>query len=67
MSEPPTELESLHHPPDRFRHYLLVLPIIALALSTAFEGYRWTVAAFAGVALVLSGNLLVLLPRRTRR
>ncbi|MCZ6655633.1 MAG: glycosyltransferase family 39 protein [Planctomycetota bacterium] len=32
MSEPPTELESLHHPPDRFRHYLLVLPIIALAL-----------------------------------
>ncbi len=32
MSQPPTELTDLHRPPDRFRHHVLVLPIIALAL-----------------------------------
>jgi drug/metabolite transporter (DMT)-like permease len=41
----------------------LLMPIIALILSTVFEGYRWTANAFVGVALVLAGNLILLTPR----
>jgi drug/metabolite transporter (DMT)-like permease len=42
-------------------------PVIALALSTLLEGYRWTWISLAGVALALAGNVLALrtpLPRR---
>ena len=38
----------------------MLFPIVALALSTAFEGYHWTVAAAAGIALTLLGNVLIL-------
>jgi len=41
---------------------LLLMPIIALILSTLFEGYQWTINALAGVALVLVGNLIILTP-----
>lgn len=44
---------------------LLLMPIIALVLSTLFEGYQWTTNAVAGVALILSGNLIILTPRST--
>lgn len=35
-------------------------PVIAMALSTIFEGYRWTPTAFAGVALAIAGNVMAL-------
>jgi drug/metabolite transporter (DMT)-like permease len=41
-------------------------PIIALALSTLFEGYRWTWIAALGVVLAVVGNCIALLPGRTR-
>jgi drug/metabolite transporter (DMT)-like permease len=41
----------------------LLMPVIALILSTLFEGYHWTENAFAGVALVLAGNLIILTPK----
>jgi drug/metabolite transporter (DMT)-like permease len=37
-----------------------VIPVVAMLASTAFEGYRWTGAALAGMALVLAGTVLVL-------
>jgi len=37
-----------------------VIPVVAMLASTAFEGYRWTAAALAGMALVLAGTVLVL-------
>ena len=46
---------------------LLVMPIIALIISTLFEGYRWTAGASLGVSLVLAGNLIVLTTRSTFR
>ena len=46
---------------------LLLMPIIALILSTMFEGYHWTVNALVGVALVLAGNLIILTPQPTFR
>lgn len=35
-------------------------PVVALALSTLLEGYRWTWLSIAGVALALAGNVLAL-------
>lgn len=49
---------------DRAAYATVLFPLVALAISTAVEGYVWTPAALAGVALVLTGNLLVLLQRR---
>jgi len=37
-----------------------VIPVIAMLASTVFEGYRWSAAALAGLALVLAGTVLVL-------
>jgi drug/metabolite transporter (DMT)-like permease len=39
-------------------------PVIALALSTLFEGYRWTWVAALGVVLAVAGNWLALRPGR---
>ncbi len=38
----------------------VVMPVLAMAMSTLFEDYRWSAAALAGMTLVLAGNLLVL-------
>jgi hypothetical protein len=37
---------------------------VALGLSTWLENYRWTPLAGAGVALVLLGNVVVLMRRK---
>lgn len=42
----------------------VMFPLVALVMSTLFEGYHWTIMAGAGVALVLAGALLVLAPRQ---
>jgi drug/metabolite transporter (DMT)-like permease len=39
------------------------VPVVAMAVSTLFEGYRWTAAAAAGMALVVAGTVLVLRAR----
>jgi drug/metabolite transporter (DMT)-like permease len=38
----------------------VAIPVIALLLSTLFEGYRWTGVAMAGAVLAVIGNLLAL-------
>ena len=38
-------------------------PVVAMLLSTLFEGYRWTWVAVLGVALAIAGNVLALRPR----
>jgi len=35
-------------------------PVLALVLSTFFEGYRWTWVGAVGVALAVAGNWLAL-------
>jgi drug/metabolite transporter (DMT)-like permease len=37
-----------------------VIPVVAMAASTLFEGYRWSAASLAGMALVLGGTVFVL-------
>jgi drug/metabolite transporter (DMT)-like permease len=41
---------------------ILLMPIIALVLSTFYEDYNWRPSAVAGVSLVLIGNLVILTP-----
>jgi len=48
---------------DRAAYASVLFPIVALAVSTFLESYRWSPAAIVGVALVLVGNLLVLIRR----
>jgi drug/metabolite transporter (DMT)-like permease len=45
---------------DRAAYAMVLFPVIALALSTFYEGYRWTPLGTVGVALILAGNLIVL-------
>jgi len=42
----------------------VMFPIFALLISTGLEGYRWTIYAIAGLALVAVGNVLVIRGRR---
>ncbi len=44
----------------RAAYATVIFPLIALASSTLFEGYQWTVFAVIGVILALTGNWLVL-------
>jgi len=45
---------------DKAAYVPLVMPVIALILTTLFEGYHWTPAALAGAVLVLVGNYVAL-------
>jgi drug/metabolite transporter (DMT)-like permease len=48
--------------PERAAYCTVLFPVVALALSTVFEGYRWDGYAFTGLGMVLAGNLLAFLP-----
>jgi len=47
---------------DRAAYAIILNPIIALLLSTLFEGYKWTYLALMGVVLIILGNIIVLTP-----
>jgi len=46
--------------PGKAAYSSVLTPIIAMGLSTAFEGYRWTMLAGVGAALALGGMVLAL-------
>ena len=45
----------------------VLVPVVALSLSTVFEGYRWTGATAGGAALTLTGVAIALGGRRAAR
>jgi drug/metabolite transporter (DMT)-like permease len=45
---------------DKAAYGPLVVPVMALGLSTLFEDYRWTCWAAAGILFIVFGNLTVL-------
>jgi drug/metabolite transporter (DMT)-like permease len=49
--------------PARAAYSSVLIPIIAMALSTVFEGYRWSILAVAGGALALFGLVIALKSR----
>jgi drug/metabolite transporter (DMT)-like permease len=52
--------------PDRAAYSTVLFPIVALTISTIYEGYHWTPLALCGLALVLAGNLLAFLQPASR-
>jgi drug/metabolite transporter (DMT)-like permease len=53
---------------DKAAYTTLLFPLVALAISTWLEGYQWSPISLAGIALVLGGNLLIMIrPRQLRR
>lgn len=42
----------------------IVTPVIAMAISTAFEGYRWTSFSVAGGVLAMAGLVIAMMARR---
>lgn len=44
----------------------VIIPIVAMALSTIFEGYIWSYLAMAGAVLVLAGMLIAIGARRKK-
>lgn len=49
--------------PARASYSSVVVPFVAMGLSTLFEGYRWTALAFVGVALAVAGLFIALRAR----
>ena len=45
---------------DRSGYVDIVLPVIALLISTLFEGYVWTPGAMAGVLMIMLGNYVAM-------
>ncbi len=52
---------------DKAAYATVLFPIIALGLSTLFEDFQWSGATFAGMLLVLGGNVLVLSRPRVKQ
>lgn len=50
--------------PDKAGYISLVMPVIALFLSTLLEGYHWTAYGILGLSLILVGLLLALKKHR---
>jgi drug/metabolite transporter (DMT)-like permease len=50
--------------PDRAAYVTVLFPIVALPLSTLFEGMTWDLNQLAGVSLVILGNAIVLVKFR---
>ncbi len=46
--------------PARASYSFVLIPIIALLISTSVENFHWHAGAFIGIALILSGNILIL-------
>jgi len=53
--------------PAKAAYSSVIVPVIALLLSTLFEGYRWSGLAIAGSLLALSGLVIALRARRPVR
>jgi drug/metabolite transporter (DMT)-like permease len=51
---------------DRAAYATVLFPVVALMLSTLFEGFEWHATALVGVAMTMLGNLVMFarLPRR---
>lgn len=50
--------------PEKAAYCTVLFPVVALSVSTVYEGYIWTASSFIGLVLVLFGNLLAFIPMR---
>jgi len=52
--------------PERAAYAMVLFPLVALGISTLFEGYQWTLSSACGVALVIAGNIVIVIPSAYR-
>jgi drug/metabolite transporter (DMT)-like permease len=52
--------------PGRAAYATLLFPIVALALSTIWEDYHWSLSSLCGILLILCGNYLALAKKKPR-
>jgi len=45
--------------PSNAAYSTLLFPLVALTISTLFEGYRWEINAVVGLVLILVGNMVM--------
>jgi len=45
---------------ERAAYATLIIPLVALGISTIFEDYQWSAYAVIGIVLILGGNFLIL-------
>jgi len=50
---------------DHAAYVMLLMPVVALIISTFFESYQWSASGVFGVIVVLFGNLVILTPADT--
>ncbi|KZN57695.1 DMT family transporter [Pseudoalteromonas luteoviolacea] len=50
--------------PERASYIIVLFPVVAVLLSTWFEGFTWQLNTFFGFGLICLGNLLVLVPKQ---
>ena len=53
--------------PAKAAYSSVMVPVIAMLLSTLFEGYRWSALAVAGAVLAIAGLVIALRARRPTR
>ncbi|MCJ8169152.1 DMT family transporter [Atopomonas sediminilitoris] len=49
---------------DKAAYTMVLFPVVALGISTLFEGYRWSSDALLGMGLVVIGNVLIVATRK---
>ena len=52
--------------PEKASYAIVLFPLVAVALSSVFEDFEWSFNTFAGFALVLIGNAIILAPDSKR-
>lgn len=50
--------------PERASYVIVLFPLVAVTLSSIFEGFIWQANTFLGFSLVLIGNAIVLTPTK---
>ena len=50
--------------PARAGYLTVLFPLVALALSTIFENYQWTLPGMVGLVAIIAGNVLVMQQRK---
>lgn len=52
---------------DRAAYSTLLFPLVALAISTVWEGYEWSLSSLLGVLFIVLGNFFILTGKKVMR
>jgi drug/metabolite transporter (DMT)-like permease len=52
---------------DRAAYSTLLFPLVALGISTVWEGYQWSAASLTGVSFIVFGNFFILTRKKATK